>query len=107
MALQGDEKGYYVSQWINKDANKGGLEKCIEKRRINSNEVYLRVKVNEPNALCNFSFSEDGIIFLPIGIDFYAEPVLWSGSRVGIFCISDPRYRIGGYADFDWFRIDK
>lgn len=42
-----------------------------------------------------------------IGQEFVAKPDKWIGAKVGLFCISKPDVRMGGYADFDWFRVDK
>ncbi|WP_321345266.1 glycoside hydrolase 43 family protein [uncultured Draconibacterium sp.] len=105
LALRKDTDGFYVEQLKNKNANQGGLEKSIATERIKSNTVYLRVTVEEPGANCRFSFSEDGNHFKSIGEAFVASRVLWSSAKIGIFSTSEPGYRIGGWADFDWFRI--
>lgn len=107
LAIRKDAGGYYVEQLQNKDANQGGLENSVGKKRLVSNEVYLRVKVEGPDALCRFSYSEDGVRFEEIGATFHASRVLWSSAKMGIFCTSEPTYRIGGWADFDWFRVSK
>lgn len=107
LAIRKDTVGYYVEQLQNEGANLGGFEKSLGKERLGSNQVYLRVKVEGPDALCRFSYSEDGEQFKEIGNAFYASRVLWSSAKLGIFCTSEPGYRIGGWADFDWFRISK
>ncbi|MCW0482390.1 glycoside hydrolase family 43 protein [Gaoshiqia sediminis] len=107
LAIRKDADSFYVEQIQNEGANLGGFEKSIAKRRIGSNTVFLRVKVEGPDGLCHFSFSEDGENFRPIGEDFYATRVLWSSAKLGIFSTSEPGFRIGGCADFDWFRITK
>jgi hypothetical protein len=45
--------------------------------------------------------------FTTIGKEFVAKPDKWIGAKVGLFCVSKPDVRMGGYADFDWFRVDK
>jgi len=107
LAVRKDAYGYYVEQLQNKEANLGGLEKSIAQRRISSGEAYLRVRVDGPDAMCRFSFSENGETFEEIGEAFNASRVLWSSAKIGIFCTSEPGVRIGGWADFDWFRIEK
>ncbi len=107
LAIRKDADCYYVEQLQNEGANQGGLEKSLGKERLGSNEVYLRVKVEGPDALCRFSYSEDGEQFKEIGNAFYASRVLWSSAKIGIFCTSEKGVRIGGYADFDWFRITR
>jgi beta-xylosidase len=107
LAVRKDTEGFYVEQIQNEGANTGGLEKSMGTERLASNEVYLRLEVQGPDGLCRFSYSEEGEHFYEIGNAFYASRVLWSSAKIGIFCTSDPDYRIGGYADFDWFRITK
>lgn len=77
------------------------------RKAIAGAEIYLSVQLSAPDAVCKFSYSEDGVNFIPIGIAFKAQPDKWIGAKVGLFCISKPDVRTGGYADFDWFRIDK
>lgn len=86
-------------------ANKGGSEKVIEEKSIES-VVYLRVSVCGPDGLCHFSYSVDGEIYTPIGKSFQSKPGGWIGAKVGLFCISDNTAKNGGYADFNWFRIE-
>jgi hypothetical protein len=45
--------------------------------------------------------------FKPIGNLFLAQPDKWIGAKVGLFCNSRSDVRTGGYADVDWFRVDK
>jgi beta-xylosidase len=107
LAISKDDKGYKVNQVVCKKAPDGTTENMVEEKRIASSTVYLRVIVKAPDAQCHFSYSEDGKNFQPIGEDFYAQPDKWIGAKVGIFCTSSPDVRTGGYADFDWFRIQE
>ncbi|MFY7889134.1 MAG: glycoside hydrolase 43 family protein [Spirosomataceae bacterium] len=102
-----NEKGYVLRQVVCKDALTEGAEKVIEEKEIKTSTAYLRVEVKAPNALCQFSYSEDGNIYYPIGQPFMAKPDKWIGAKVGVFCNATSGQRIGGYADFDWFRITK
>lgn len=107
LSISKDDKGYKISQVICKDALNGGKEQIVEEKRISSATAYLRVHVAAPLAACTFSFSEDNITFKALGDLFTAQPDKWIGTKIGLFCISKPEERTGGYADFDWFRIDK
>ncbi|MDN5286529.1 MAG: glycoside hydrolase [Mucilaginibacter sp.] len=107
LAIARDELGFKVSQVVCHDALNAGAEEILAEQRLKSSVVYLRVHVAAPDALCTFSYSEDGINFHDIGNAFKAKPDKWIGAKVGLFCISKPNVRIGGYADFDWFRITK
>lgn len=101
-----DEK-YWVQQISCTNANEGTAEKLIEEKVLSSNVVELRMKITAPNAACQFSYSENGIDFTKIGEEAKAEKDLWISAKIGIFAISQPKVRMGGYADFDWFRITK
>ncbi|MEO8238096.1 MAG: glycoside hydrolase 43 family protein [Flavobacterium sp.] len=101
-----DEK-YWVQQISCINANEGTAEKVIEEKVLSSNEVQLRMKITAPNAACQFSYSENGIDFTKIGEVAKAEKDLWISAKIGVFALSQPKVRMGGYADFDWFRITK
>lgn len=106
LSIAKDDKGYLVSQVTCKNALSGTAEEVVEEKRISNSIAYLRINVSAPDAKCHFSYSEDGINFQPIGKDFFAKPDKWIGAKVGLFCVSGSE-RNGGYADFDWFRIEK
>lgn len=105
LSVSKDEKGFKISQVICKGALIGNTEEVVAENRISQSAVYLRVHVSAPDARCSFSYSEDGANFKEIGTPFTALPDKWIGAKVGLFCISKPDVRTGGYADFDWFRI--
>jgi len=107
LAISKNEKGFQVQQAICTNAANNEPEKIIAGEAISGPEVYLRVNVKAPDAVCSFSFSEDGINFKPIGRSFTAKPDKWIGAKVGLFCTSRPDVRTGAYADADWFRISK
>jgi beta-xylosidase len=73
--------------------------------------VYLRVSVEE-GALCQFSYSEDGQTFTPIGREFRAREGHWIGAKIGLFCIN-PNQESGrqepgrGFVDVAWFHFDE
>lgn len=106
IAINKNEKGYLVRQVICKNAANSTPEEIVDEQPIGSSSVYLKVSVNAPDAVCNFSYSEDGKNYKPLGKSFIARPDLWTGAKVGIFCIAKPDTHPGGYADFDWFRVD-
>lgn len=99
--------GFYIQMRKAEKAEKGGEEKVLSEAKLKGNEVYFKVKVSEPNALCQFSYSENGKNFTEIGSAFQAKPGKWIGAKVGLYSISTSRAPRGGYADFDWFRITK
>jgi len=97
--------GYYLQLKGVQNADKGTAENILFVTKLSSNEVYLKVKVNEPNGLCQFSYSEKGKSFINAGKVFQAKPGKWIGAKVGLFSVSTQEVNRGGYADFDWFRI--
>ena len=107
LAISKDESGCKLDQFTCKNADQGGQENMTASVRLSQNEVYLRVQVSSPDALCRFSYSENGTNFTPIGEVLQAKNELWIGSKVGLFCTAEPGIRKGSYADFDWFRIEK
>lgn len=104
LAISKEKEGYKINQVICKQANKNGEEVLVESQLLKSNSVYMRMDLKAPNAVCQFSYSEDGIHFKSIGNALEAQPDTWIGAKMGLFCTSKPG-RIGGYADVDWFRV--
>jgi beta-xylosidase len=98
-------EGLFVSQVVCKDADKQGAEREGAGVALKGGTVYLRVKVSG-GAVCNFSFSEDGKTFKPVGEPFNARQGRWVGAKIGVFASRVGRGRENGYADFDWFRFE-
>lgn len=107
LAVAKDEKGYFLKQVFCQSALTGSQEQIIATERLSKNEIYMSVKISGPDGRCQFRFSEDGQYFKNIGLTFNAQPDKWIGAKVGLFSISDNDVRVGGYADFDWFRVTK
>jgi beta-xylosidase len=97
--------GLFISQTVVKDAETGARGKASAAIAQKGDTVYLRVRVSS-NAVCNFSYSSDGINFSSIGDAFNARKGKWIGAKVGIFAVATGKTREMGYADFDWFRIE-
>ena len=107
LSISKNEKGFRVSHVICTEALNSKEEKIIAEASLEKKEVYLRVKVKSPDAMCTFSYSEDGINYKILGTPFQAKPDKWIGAKVGLFATSMADVRTGGYADVDWFRIEK
>jgi beta-xylosidase len=97
--------GLYLTYEVCHDADKQTAEKELQKIKIESSQVYLRVKVSG-EALCAFSYSSDGKLFVPFAGQFKAKQGRWVGAKVGIFAIGSSARSELGYADFDWFRVE-
>lgn len=96
--------GTEVVQGRVKDADKKNAE-TVERVSVPSSEVWLRVRVQE-GARCQFLYSVDGERFVPLGEPFQAREGKWVGAKVGLFAVRPSSSPAGGYADFDFFRID-
>ncbi|WP_312356236.1 glycoside hydrolase 43 family protein [Empedobacter sp.] len=107
LVITNKKDGYYLQLIRAEKAEKNNPEKILSEVKLGTNEVFLKVKVSEPNGICQFSFSENGKKYTSIGEPFQAKPGKWIGAKVGVYSISSQDAKRGGYADFDWFRIDK
>ncbi|MDR2937240.1 MAG: glycoside hydrolase, partial [Rikenellaceae bacterium] len=67
--------------------------------------VYLKVVVKE-KGVCSFNYSTDGRKFTPFGNEFTAKEGRWIGAKVGLFA-NRTATGSGGWADVDYFRIEK
>lgn len=106
LSLTKKENGFYISFSECKEADKGRPETEIINEKISASSIYFRVKVSA-GAECRFSYSTDGKNFSEINKIFLAKPGRWIGAKLGIFCSRDVKTNDAGYADIDWFRIEK
>ena len=69
--------------------------------------IWLKVSVNE-GGKCQFFYSLDGMKYVTANDEsFVAEPGKWKGAKLGIFASRDQKTNDAGYAEFDFFRIEK
>jgi beta-xylosidase len=106
IGLMSKSDGNYLVYSVCKDANKGNKEKNEALAKIHSGTIFLRVIV-EAGGVCHFSYGFDGKSFTGINEQFTAVPGRWIGAKVGIFCTREDQTNDSGYADFNWFRIEK
>ncbi len=107
LGISNDEKGFFINQTVALNAITGSEEKIMSSERLKSNAAYFKVEVSAPDAMCQFSYSEDGKTFKDIGKPFKAQPGKWIGAKVGLFCLSTQEAKRGGFADVDYFEITK
>nr|WP_243348132.1 glycoside hydrolase 43 family protein [Parabacteroides sp. FAFU027] len=106
LSLVKKEKGYAIEQAVCIDAEKGNPEKIITSKGISVSKVYLRVQVKS-GAMCSFFYSIDGKTFIPVCEPFKARQGKWIGAKVGMYCLSPLKSGPRGYADLDWFHVEK
>jgi beta-xylosidase len=104
IAMKSKKDGVYLVFTTCVDVDKGKQEQEEVITKLSSATVYLRVKVTK-NAVCNFSYSTDGVGFKNVGQPFTAEAGRWIGAKIGLFCTRTNQINDSGYADIDWFRI--
>jgi beta-xylosidase len=87
------------------NASKGGQEEVLISENIEQNTVYFRIQVGK-GAVCNFSYSLNGITFREIGDKFIAQPGRWIGAKIGYFAVREGVTNDSGTVDIDWFRME-
>lgn len=107
LSISHDENGFFLIQTESINAINGGEEKVNEEERLKSNSALFKVDVIAPEALCQFSYSENGIIYKKIGKPFKAQAGKWIGAKIGLFSISVQDAKAGSYADIEYFQITK
>jgi len=106
ISIESKKDGLYLVYGVCKNADSGHAEEKQTILKLPGSTVYLRVKVTA-GARCNFSYSLDGKSFNGAGQEFYAEQGRWIGAKVGLFATRDTPSNDAGYADIDWFHIEK
>ena len=97
--------GIYIVHSENIGADKNKTEKEISSTPFNVDEIYLIVKVSKAG-ICEFSYGSEKITG-NISEIFTAKPGRWVGAKLGLFCTRTNITNDAGYADVDWFRIEK
>lgn len=72
----------------------------------NNDYVYMRTVVSK-GATCEWFYSLDGQNFEKVGETFVAKPGKWIGATLGLYAIRYEKINDSGYAEVDWFRVDK
>ena len=118
ITLESTDKGLILNQISAKNVSNGTPETINASVPAKQSTIYFRVDVKQtkslnnenilqPKANCTFSYSLDGEKFIPFGNAFAAWEGKWIGAKVGIFCQRPKPLNDSGYADIDWFRIEK
>lgn len=107
LSISHDENGYFIKQTEALKAAEGTREQTNAQVRLKSNTAYFKVEITAPDAICQFSFSENGQTYKKIGKPFKAQPGKWVGAKVGLFSVSTAEAKRYGYADFEYFKISK
>ena len=98
--------GLYLSYAVCNNADKGKAEEEKLLSNMQPEGLFFRVTV-DTGAVCHFSYSTDGNSFTSVGEKFVAKPGRWIGAKIGFFCRRPLKTNDAGFADIDWFRIEK
>jgi hypothetical protein len=121
LAIENTDNGLVLSQVECLKADRGASETANESVTLKNNEVYLRAKVTTTGekigksegghdlvVMCQMYYSTNGKKFQKIGKEFQLKEGKWIGAKVGVFCTRPAIVtNDGGWADVDWFRMDK
>lgn len=69
-------------------------------------KIWFRTRVTDKDFTAHFYFSTDGKDFHPIGNELKMQLGLdWTANRFALFNYSTKEDGVGGFADFNWFRM--
>jgi beta-xylosidase len=104
LAIEKKADGNYLQIISCTDAEKAKQETVQDGEKLNSTDIYLRVKVSN-NAQYSFEYSTDDKQYIAIGKTYAAKPGKWIGATLGLFCSRVQKINDAGYVNIDWFRI--
>jgi beta-xylosidase len=94
-----------LARFSSMSADQGKAETSGTAIPLGGSEVYLRIKM-QPDAMCRFFYSSDGVSFREIGEPFKAREGRWIGAKIGFFFGRTVKFNDSGSADIDWIRFD-
>ena len=101
-----NESGLSISYVNCMDAEHGKPETVTATQQVSTADLYFRVKVMK-DAVCSFSYSTDGTSYTNMPASFKAVPGKWIGATMGLYCSRVQKINDAGFADLDWFRVEK
>lgn len=118
LVVENTKEGLVLSQVECKKADKGTEETVHEQVKLKDNTFYLKAKIHDTGkkinngyeqiVMCEFSYSTNGKKYKSLGKPFQLKEGKWIGAKYGVFC-TRPAIVIndGGWADIDWFHVEK
>lgn len=98
--------GLYINYNKCIDAEHGKPETSSEGIKVAAGDLYFKVRVSK-GAVCTFSYSTDGKTFTDMPETFKASPGKWIGATLGLCCTRTQKINDAGFAEVDWFRVEK
>lgn len=106
ISLEKKDDGIYAVCKENIKADKNSPETEVAAFPVKGNDFYLEVMM-EKGGVCHFRFSDNEERVTTVAGSFTAKPGRWVGAKVGMFCLRNNITNDAGFADVDWFRIEK
>ncbi len=121
LVMENTKEGLVLSQVECKKADRGGKETMNATLPLQTPTVYLKAKVystskkiaaseggSDQIVMCQFSYSLDGKKYQSFGQPFQVREGKWIGAKTGVFCTRPAIVtNDGGWADIDWYRVEK
>lgn len=118
LVVENTKDGLVLSQVECKKADKGSEETVHEQVNLKNSTFYLKAKIYDTGkrinngyeqiVMCEFSYSTNGKKYKALGKPFQLKEGKWIGAKYGVFCTRPAIVtNDGGWADVDWFRVEK
>jgi len=106
LRLQQEQGSLYLAQVLSENADKHETETVTDKIKIDSNTIYMQVKVAK-GGNCQFFYSLDNKSFKKIGQTFKSRKGKWIGAKLGFLALREGITNDAGSLDIDWIRFSK
>ena len=106
IGLKSKKDGVYLVHGLCKGAENGKPEIEKELVKVDASVIYLRCQFTA-GAKCQLYYSLDNINYQKAGDTFIAKPGKWIGAKMGFFATRTTEINDAGFADIDWFRVEK
>ena len=106
IALIRGEQGNRISVISGRNDRLAVIPEELATVETESEKAWFRIHIHNDKE-CSYSYSTDGVHFKELGSRYPIINGTWIGAKVGIFCSSPNIVRGKGYADFDYFRLEK
>ena len=106
ISVEKKEDGIYVICKENVKADKNGQDIEVANFPVKGNDFYLEIKM-EKGGVYHLRFSDNVHQIKTVEKSFTAKPGRWVGAKIGMFCTRNNITNDAGFADVDWFSIEK
>ncbi len=106
LAIEPEGEGYKLISYYGKYENCGFPPRADATVAVPEAKLLLRVNITDEQK-CYYSYSCDGQNFVRIGPEYDVVKGRWIGAKVGLFCVNPDVVDGDGYADFNYFKIEK